>query len=67
MSYLKSYLQNKYVTIQSITGAYFNVNVTFEEKNGVKNLNNPIIKIYAVKDRVIGELYPKQTEEFKLN
>ena len=66
LSYLKSYLQDKDVTIQSITGAYFNVNVTFEEKNGVKNLNNPIIKIYAVKDRVIGELYPKQTEEFKL-
>ncbi len=36
LSYLKSYLQDKDVTIQSITGAYFNVNVTFEEKMELK-------------------------------
>lgn len=61
------YLQNKDVILQSVDGAYFSVNVTFEENNGVKNLDNPIIEVYAVKDgEVIAEVYPSQTREFKL-
>lgn len=64
---VSKYLQNKDVILQSVDGAYFNVNVTFEEDNGVKNLDKPIIKVYGVKNNVLGELYPTQTGDFKIN
>lgn len=65
---LMSYLKNKDVIVQSVNDAYFSVDVKFQKKDGKLQVDNPIITVYVVKKTgVIGEVYPNQTKEFKLN
>lgn len=67
---VKAYLQNgELPKPQSVNGGHFYINVQFQYESGERNLSKPIINVSIIdsNNETVGDVYPTQTGDFKVN